>query len=298
MRTTVFVLIVLGLRMATAQTTDTIYYQSLDNKLKAVENKLGDNYYGEYQMWYPNGQLKMKGDIKENGWMGQWAYYNPNGELHKTGEYVNSLHHGEWKMYDLNGQLLGVKTYDNGKLLKVDFLDKTNEIYFEYNCEITDSEEVALVKSFDQIHADEFVLFEPIMESNIQFLEKNPMSQEASVLSQFVTIWTSNCPYLGGQLKIDVTDYTVDWTRLDDGYRYRALMTVYYLIGKCAYQLANKGKPYDLASSEFRATQSMLRAYQAILQQDKSGKNQKLEELAQKMKRGELEDFIRNYKGG
>jgi len=245
------------------QTIDTIYY-SKEKVIKAVETKENGEYHGEYRMWYPNGQLKMQGMIENGKWMGKWVYYNPTGALHKTGEYVNSLRHGLWLMYNLRGELIGEKTYDNGKLLKLDFIENKENVYFEYDCEVAEDETIRFKSSIETINPNEFILFEPIMLSNVSFAEENPFAEEFGPVSQFVSVWTSNCPYLVGQMKIDVTNYTVEWTRLD-GYKYQHLMTANFFLGKCAYLIENKGKKFDLAQSEYRAAESMIKGYQAIL---------------------------------
>ena len=292
MRKILWILLLGNFNLLNGQTIDTIYYKKEANNIKAIESKQNGEYHGEYKMWYPNGQLKMKGLITIGKWSGKWEYYNPNGEIHKTGEYVNSLSHGIWNMYNLIGKVIARKTYENGKLLKIDFLDN---VYFEYDFQVTDSETIQLNKSFEAINADEFILFEPIMLSNINFLEQNPFAEELSVLSQFVTIWTSNCPYLGGQLNLDISNYTVDWTRLEKTYKYSSLMTVYFVIGKCAYLIENKGKKYELAKSEYRATESMIKAYKIIIANEANAQNEKMNELTKKYDKKQLELFIQNY---
>ena len=239
----------------------------------------------------------MEGIIENDKWTGDWVYYNPNGKLHKRGAYINSLQDGVWQMYNLNGQIHGTKNYDKGKLLEIDFLDKKKEIYYEYNFEITDAEKINFTKSFNAIENDEYVLFEPVMLSNIQFLEENPLDEKLGIISQFVSIWTSNCPYLGGELKIEFTDFTTDWATLDDNYEYNSLFTVFYLIGKCAYLIENRDNTYDLVKSEYRATESMVKAYKAIIDENENAKNLKMDEICKKYDRKILKEFIRSYIG-
>jgi len=275
------------------QTVDTIYY-SQENTIKAVEIKEDGEYHGEYRMWYPNGQLKMQGMIENGKWKGKWVYYNPTGVLHKTGEYVNSLRHGLWSIYNLKGELIGEKTYDNGKLLKLDFTENKENVYFEYDCEVAEDETIRFKSSIETINPDEFKLFEPIMLSNVSFVEQNPFAQELGPVSQFVSIWTSNNPHLGGKVEIDVTNYMLEWTILGDTYKHTALMAAYYYLGKCAYLIENKGKKFDAVQSDYRATESMIRGYQAILLQE-DAENDKLNVLREKYNQKTLLKFIRKY---
>ncbi len=277
------------------QTIDTIYYQNTTKGIKAIEHKKEDVYHGTYKMWYSNGQLKMSGNITNGRWTGDWVYFNPDGGLHKKGKYVNSLNHGVWSMYDLRGELMAEKTYENGSLKKMKFTNQKNRVYYEYNYETPDLEIIPLKVKFDVIAEEEYILFEPIMLSNIQFLEDNPNGDEFGVLSHFVTIWTSNCPYLGGQLDIEISNYYADWISIENTYAYSSTMTVCFLLGKCAYLIENQGMDYDQASSDVRGTESMIRAYRKLLEQNEAAGHVKIDQLVKKYDEGQLEAFIRTY---
>jgi len=277
-----------------SQVSDTIYYNNHPKQIKSIDNKIGDTYVGEYRMWYPNGQLKMKGNFKDNTWTGIWEYFNPNGKLHKTGEYKEGYGEGVWKMYDIHGKEIARKKYENRILIDIKYLGGKGAIYFEYDYEVKESEEVFLNKFFGRISQDAFKLFEPPMKANIAYIENNPLSMEFGAIANFVTIWAGNCPYLS-KTEIHITKFVADWTRLEQSYKYAPRFSTLYLVGVCAYLLESKDKKYDKLESTYRAVESMVRGYKAILLLDPDSRNKKLDQLLKKYEAGELKKFIKQY---
>lgn len=51
---------------------------------------------GIYNVYYPNGQLKVKTVYANNKLNGEWTWYNPEGTILVKGIYVNGIKHGFW----------------------------------------------------------------------------------------------------------------------------------------------------------------------------------------------------------
>jgi len=106
--------------------------------IEAVEEVIADpNAPGDFEEYYPNGALKMKGKNNSNGereglWISyydngiKWSesYYDngiknghsltffPNGGIRYVGEYKNDVKIGTWKFYDEAGELLNEEVFE------------------------------------------------------------------------------------------------------------------------------------------------------------------------------------------
>lgn len=70
---------------------------------------------GEFRLKHVNGNLIMKGTIKENLNEGTWNYYYPNGKLESSGNFVNNLAEGKWIWYYESGDVKEIGFFKAGK---------------------------------------------------------------------------------------------------------------------------------------------------------------------------------------
>ncbi len=90
---------------------------------------------GENELYYPNGRLKMKGEIRDSKRQGLWtSWYDsgikwsedtysmgvkdgrttsfyPNGQARYIGYYTNDVRSGIWRFYDEEGNLIKEENY-------------------------------------------------------------------------------------------------------------------------------------------------------------------------------------------
>jgi len=79
-----------------------------------------DNIRIAYEEYYPEGQLKAKLPLNNQGqFEGSANYYYPDGRIRSSGNYVNGFFNGSWKNFDSTGYLVSTDIYDqNGQLTK------------------------------------------------------------------------------------------------------------------------------------------------------------------------------------
>jgi|LauGreDrversion4_2_1035121.scaffolds.fasta_scaffold45623_2 antitoxin component YwqK of YwqJK toxin-antitoxin module len=71
---------------------------------------------GVWLEYHLTGELKGKGNYKDNFKTGDWMYYYPNGKIEQQGKYSKTgLPTGEWKWYHENGNLRIEENYRSGK---------------------------------------------------------------------------------------------------------------------------------------------------------------------------------------
>lgn len=82
----------------------------------------------DHQEFYPNGGLKMEGNIKDGQRHGLWTSYNTKGSVKSRSEYVNGVLQGPSIVYHDNGVVFYSGSYVDGKQAGVwRFLDNTGE---------------------------------------------------------------------------------------------------------------------------------------------------------------------------
>ena len=89
-----------------------IYYE--DGQLKIR----GSLKYGEENgpvEFYENGRLVSKGSMKDGKPSWPWEYYYESGELMTIGSYKDGQQLGIWNIYRENGQVLSPTCYQNGE---------------------------------------------------------------------------------------------------------------------------------------------------------------------------------------
>ncbi len=69
---------------------------------------------GPWKEFYPTGELKSKGDYKDNLKVRNWEYYFVNGKIEQKGSYLRGRAEGEWFWYYENNQILRQEEYVDG----------------------------------------------------------------------------------------------------------------------------------------------------------------------------------------
>ncbi len=83
---------------------------------------------GEWITNYENGKLYSKGVYKNGKRNGQWTYYTINGNL-RDDEFFNEdgKLHGTAKYYTVDGQLYYTLSYENGKIVQVEYFGENGD---------------------------------------------------------------------------------------------------------------------------------------------------------------------------
>lgn len=84
-------------------------------KVVRIYDHEGDTLPSGEIFYYPDGQLRMKGNFKDGKRQGKWSYWYPNGNLWSQGEYRNGEEHGLKTVWHENGQKYYEGYYKNGK---------------------------------------------------------------------------------------------------------------------------------------------------------------------------------------
>lgn len=108
---------------------------------KVIEYEVKDGIKnGEFILYFPNGQIEMKGQLVNNKNEGEWKYYlldgtlqtvgffkndvpestwtwyYPDGKVFEQGNFSNGVRIGEWKTFDQNGKLRVSRIFENGEV--------------------------------------------------------------------------------------------------------------------------------------------------------------------------------------
>ncbi len=81
-------------------TPDTAQKMNPVPSYKPIES---DTVNGLYQEFYSNGNIKLKGFLKDGKREGDWSYFYENGKLWSRGEYTKGLRNGISNVYYENG---------------------------------------------------------------------------------------------------------------------------------------------------------------------------------------------------
>lgn len=69
---------------------------------------------GTWKEFYPTGELKSKGDYKDNLKIRKWEYYFIDGKIEQVGNYLRGRAEGEWTWFYPNKQILRQEEYVDG----------------------------------------------------------------------------------------------------------------------------------------------------------------------------------------
>ena len=83
---------------------------------------------GIIKEFYENGCLYYEGELKGGKKEGKGKIYDINGSLIYDGKLINGIKNGKGKEYDSNRNLIFEGTFKNGKRMKIDVINKYNEL--------------------------------------------------------------------------------------------------------------------------------------------------------------------------
>lgn len=93
----------------TGRLIDTLNQKLIEyDVIKGVKN-------GEFIVHFPNRNVELFGNIKNNKNEGLWKYYYPDGSIECEGFFVNDVVDGEWIWYYANGNIKETGLFVNGK---------------------------------------------------------------------------------------------------------------------------------------------------------------------------------------
>lgn len=88
---------------------------SVPNQLGEKSNFILDTLDGNYEKYYQNGNLEMKGNYVKGFKDGRWLFYHQNGQLDEEITFVNQEKHGLYKSFHDNGVPFLTGQYEMGK---------------------------------------------------------------------------------------------------------------------------------------------------------------------------------------
>jgi antitoxin component YwqK of YwqJK toxin-antitoxin module len=101
-----------------------VFKVSSRNGIVTILGNVQDNMnIGEWNYYYPNGQLESKGNFKNDLPEGKWTWYYYNGNLKESGTFLGGLKTGRWYKYNGEGSLISIILYDNGDVIDESHLD-------------------------------------------------------------------------------------------------------------------------------------------------------------------------------
>ena len=100
------------------------YLYNIKNEEK-YEIKSGNGIIKEF---YENGCLYYEGELKSGKKEGKGKIYDIDGSLIYDGKLINGIKNGKGKEYDSNRNLIFEGTFKNGKRMKIDMINKYNEL--------------------------------------------------------------------------------------------------------------------------------------------------------------------------
>lgn len=73
------------------------------------------NRKGAWTDYYPGGEVRAKGNYRNNKQSGEWNYYFRNGGVEQRGNFLNGRYDGIWTWYYESGQVWREESYFNGQ---------------------------------------------------------------------------------------------------------------------------------------------------------------------------------------
>ena len=73
--------------------------------------------YKEKGYFFPSGNIKYEGYIKNDSLSGKYFQYHDNGQVRLKGKFWKGFPDGRWRTYDNQGLKLSVQIFDKGKLM-------------------------------------------------------------------------------------------------------------------------------------------------------------------------------------
>ena len=87
---------------------------------------------GRWILYYENGQLESKFNIKNEKLEGLWESYHTNGKLNEKGNYKDGEREGIWEHYYPNGKLARIGNYEvGGRKFYLEWYDHDGKLLFK-----------------------------------------------------------------------------------------------------------------------------------------------------------------------
>ncbi|MFI5171685.1 MAG: toxin-antitoxin system YwqK family antitoxin [Chitinophagales bacterium] len=249
---------------------------------------------GKYFKWFENGAIEEEGVMKDDDQAGEWKYYYANGKLRMSGNYISGSKSGEWKVYNLEGVYYLLQTYKEGNLSAIKLIDKSNGMY-QYFSTVDSQNKFSLTPFVDYSTAEEFKLVEPLVKENLKYLQSCTDLNQFYLVYPFTMIYLTSNPTLG-KFVVNTTPFMVEYSKVEESYKYSSIMTSMYMLGLGAYFLEHQGQIDDLNKYHESGAKYMINYYLQMKKVDSKEKSKKLEELVELEEKGKLEDFIKKYK--
>lgn len=119
-----------GNKEQTPQVNNKIENASQNFKPQVLKDTIG----GVFHEYYQNGNIKIKGVLKNGKRDGDWSYFYENGKLWSWGEYTEGVRNGASSVYYENGVLKMEGNYFNNKQIGLwKFYDESGKLKKEVN---------------------------------------------------------------------------------------------------------------------------------------------------------------------
>lgn len=192
---------------------------TLDQQIPYIEGKAN----GKVSHWYENGKLKMETHYKDGNKEGNIKEWHQNGNLKLDANFKQDKEDGKASYYAANGLLQEVRTFEMGKLLKVEnyrsgaiklsdkhFLQVFNEQEDFFTLEVTGSNFVRDRSARDiTFNVDGMLLQILALSSKVLNLKKEATQEEA-----LLAIMALEKKYIETETKTNITPkYNIDKTR-------------------------------------------------------------------------------------
>jgi antitoxin component YwqK of YwqJK toxin-antitoxin module len=83
-----------------------------------IKGKMKDNKNsGEWKYYYPSGQLESIGNFNNDVVSDEWRWFYDNGIIKEEGKFINGKREGKWNLYDRQGKLKTILYFNNGKVI-------------------------------------------------------------------------------------------------------------------------------------------------------------------------------------
>ena len=83
---------------------------------------------GEWKYYYPSGQLESVGNFKNDVVSDEWIWFYQNGNRKEKGIFVNGKREGKWDLYDGDGKIKTIIYFSNGKIITKVMAQKSTSI--------------------------------------------------------------------------------------------------------------------------------------------------------------------------
>jgi hypothetical protein len=120
--------------------------------------------------------------------------------------------------------------------------------------------------------------------------QTNPLDSGLAKDREWAILWLIQVPDISAKMCTDV----LGGSFIKEKYSHAPEITAQMLLSSGAFAIENPDKAKDDKAQYLSAVEGVLKAYQAILQQEPQAKSKALDDLLQKQSDGKLADFVRD----